>query len=94
MNTLSYCINSHVNNTDISFLPFSDERQLVIKTFHNVLFFAVFSDAVVGLSSNAYYISSTAEDVQVCVRVSSPSISCPITFPIDIFFNFTDETAG
>ena len=56
--------------------------------FHDIL------DAVVGLSSNAYYISSTAEDVQVCVRVSSPSISCPITFPFDIFFNFTDETAG
>ena len=51
-------------------------------------------DAVVGLSSNAYYISSTAEDGQVCVRVSSSSISCPITFPFDIFFNFTDETAG
>ena len=56
--------------------------------FHGIL------DAVVGLSSNAYYISSTAEDVQVCVRVSSPSISCPITFPFDLFFNFTDETAG
>jgi hypothetical protein len=25
--------------------------------------------------------------VEVCLNVSRPAISCPITFPFDIFFN-------
>jgi hypothetical protein len=45
--------------------------------------------AGVGLERTAYTMSSTAETVEVCLYVSRPRISCPITFPFDIFFNLT-----
>ena len=59
-------------------------------SFHNLLFFAPYTAAVVGLSRTGYTMSSTAEEVQVCVRVWRPTID----YPFNIFFNFTDETAG
>ena len=48
---------------------------------------ALFVVAGIGLERTAYTMSSTAETVEVCLNVSRPAISCPITFPFDIFFN-------
>ena len=50
---------------------------------------ARFVVAGVGLERTAYTMSSTAETVEVCLNVSRPRISCPITFPFDIYFNIT-----
>ena len=51
--------------------------------------FALFVVAGIGLERTAYTMSSTAETMEVCLYVSRPRISCPITFPFDIFFNIT-----
>ena len=50
---------------------------------------SLFVVARIGLERTAYTMSSTAETVEVCLYVSRPRISCPITFPFDIFFNLT-----
>ncbi|CAI8036551.1 hypothetical protein GBAR_LOCUS20478 [Geodia barretti] len=47
----------------------------------------------IGLQRTDYTFSSTAEKVEVCVYMSNSSGSqtnCPIGFPVDIFFNFTE----
>jgi hypothetical protein len=49
--------------------------------------------ATIGLQRTDYTVSSAAEKVEVCVYISRSSGSqtnCPIAFPVDIFFNFTE----
>ena len=34
------------------------------------------------------------EAVEVCVRISSPAVDCPIVFPFDLIITAIDRTAG
>ncbi|CAI8026680.1 FRAS1-related extracellular matrix protein 2 [Geodia barretti] len=68
-----------------------DHSAIQISNTQNFGIIEIVDDDVagIGLERTAYTMSSTAATVEVCLNVSRPEISCPITFPFDIFFNLT-----
>ena len=57
-------------------------------------FVVLYTVAVIGLERTAYYLSSGSDDIKVCVYISRPTTSCPISFPFDIIFRLSVEAAG
>ena len=47
-----------------------------------------------GLESTEYTVNEDHASVNVCVRVSSPDIDCPIVYPFELDFTATPGTAG
>ena len=47
-----------------------------------------------GLENTGYTVNEDYASVNVCVRVSSPDIDCPIGFPFELGFTATSGTAG
>ncbi|CAI8039189.1 hypothetical protein GBAR_LOCUS21780 [Geodia barretti] len=68
-----------------------DHSAIQISNTQNYGIIEIMDDDIagIGLERTVYTMSSTAETVEVCLYVSRPAISCPITFPFDIFFNLT-----
>ena len=50
--------------------------------------------AVVGLEKTVQEASEEDGVVEVCVRVLSPDIECPIQFPFSVILSFKDGSAG
>ena len=47
-----------------------------------------------GLEAIEYTVNEDHASVNVCVRVSSPGIDCPIVYPFELDFSATPGTAG
>ena len=52
------------------------------------------TDAVVSLEGSTYTVAESHGTVEVCVRVASPSGSCPIRMPFSVSISTRDRTAG
>ena len=68
-----------------------------IPTWESVIqiLFVVAAVAVVGLERTYYEVSEeTIGGVEICVRVNSSSVECPIEFPFVIVLTAIDGTAG
>ena len=57
-------------------------------------FVSLYTVGVIGLERTGYHLSSGSDDVKVCVYISRPTTSCPISFPFDIIFRLSVEAAG
>ena len=42
----------------------------------------------------AYTVEEDVEGFEICLRVDSPDIECPILFPFEVVFAATHDTAG
>ena len=52
------------------------------------------TEAVVGLERTFYQVNEDVGEVQVCVSVPSPDISCPVTYPFTVVLATVAESAG
>ena len=50
--------------------------------------------AVVHLKDTVYRVREDEGVVQVCIVVTKPNVECPVTFPFDIHFYTSDDSAG
>ena len=61
------------------------------------VFFKSRKQTVVGLQTTFYTVSENREEVEVCVKVSSPNRNCPIEYPFDVLLSTQstgDDSAG
>ena len=56
--------------------------------------FIIATGATVSLEQNRYRVDGGVSEIEVCVRISSPSISCPIKFPFEVGLATDHQSAG
>ena len=52
------------------------------------------TDSVVRLDKSMYQGTESVGTIEVCARVESPSVSCPIRMPFSVHISTIDDTAG
>ena len=52
------------------------------------------TDSVVRLDKSMYQGTESVGTIEVCARVESPSVSCPIGMPFSVHISTIDDTAG
>ena len=52
------------------------------------------TDSVVRLDKSMYQGTESVGTIEVCARVESPSVSCPIRMPFSVHISTMDDTAG
>ena len=50
--------------------------------------------AVVHLKDTVYRVREDAGVVRICIVVTKPNVECPVTFPFDIHFYTSADSAG
>ena len=54
----------------------------------------IITEAVVGFDRALLGVGEDQGVAQVCMRIFSPTVDCPVSFPLELIITATDGTAG